>query len=274
LLAVTLVSLAATCVTPFGPDVWRYAAGLSVDPSVTGRITEWQRTSPTDVAGLLFYGSVVAVAGLLWWRRPSVDGPLLLWLVIFGAVGVYAVRGIPWWALAAVPVVAQLLATGPQPASPWPGTPGMRRLNALVAGLMVLVGVALLPFWRPVDPATGTPAGLVTDAPAGVTATLRTVARSGDRVFNPQPWGSWMEFALDDLIVTVDSRVELFPAAVWADYEAIRVGAPGWQAILDRWDVTLLVVEPADPTMVTRLVDSGWLMVSSDASGTVLRRPG
>ncbi len=36
--------LLAACVTPFGPAVWTYAASLSVDPFVTQRISEWQRT--------------------------------------------------------------------------------------------------------------------------------------------------------------------------------------------------------------------------------------
>jgi hypothetical protein len=269
LLAVAFVSVAAACVTPFGPAVWAYAAGLSSDPSVTGRITEWQRTSVTDVAGLLFYGSLVAVVALVVRRRSAVDWPMLLWLAVFAGIGAWAVRGIAWWALAAVPIVAALAAAR-EPGVERPGTPSMQRLNAILAGAMVLVGIALLPFWRPVDPRTGTPQGLVTDAPAGVTATLRDLARPGDHLYNPQPWGSWTEFALPDLLVTVDSRVELFPPAVWADYDAVRAGAPGWEAILARWNVTLAALEPGEDAMRERLVSAGWTVVSTDDSGTVL----
>jgi hypothetical protein len=272
LLAVTIASVAIACLTPFGPAVWTYAVGLSTDPTVTSRITEWQRTSPTDVAGLLFYASVAAVAVLAWSGRSRVNPPMLLWLAVFAGIGVYAVRGIAWWALAAVPVAATLLAAGRASSPERAGTPGMQRVNAFVALAMVLVGVVLLPVWRPVDLRTGTPEGLVTDAPPGVTSGLRGIAREGDHLFNPQPWGSWVEFAVPEVLVTVDSRVELFPATVWADYEAVRTGAADWQAILDRWGVTLVALEPGEDAMQARLVAAGWTTVSEDASGVVLRR--
>lgn len=274
LLMVALLGVAAACVTPFGPAVWGYAVGLSTDPRVTGRITEWQRTSITDVAGLLFYASLLAVVVLVVRRRSAVHWPVLLWLAVFAVIGAYAVRGIAWWALAAVPVIASLAASGTQPGTERPGTRGMQRLNAVLAAALLLVGIALLPVWRPVDPRTGTPLGLVTDAPPGVTASLRDEARRGDRLFNPQPWGSWLEFALPDLPIAIDSRIELFPASVWAEYDAVRTGAPGWEAILDGWGVTLVALEPGDRAMEERLLHAGWTHVSTDDSGTVLRAPG
>ena len=60
-----------------------------------------------------------------------------------------------------------------------------------------------------------------------------TMAAPGDHVFNPQPWGSWFEFALPDLPVGIDSRIELFPASVWDAYEDVIAGVDGWQAQLD-----------------------------------------
>ena len=272
LLAVAIVSVAAACITPFGPAVWSYAVGLSTDPGVTGRITEWQRTSVTDVVGALFYASVVAVIALVVLRRSSVTWPALLWLVVFAGIGAYAVRGIAWWALAAVPIVALLVASGRPVGPQHQGTPTMQRLNLVVVAVLVLAGVALLPIWRPVDPRTGTPEGLVTDAPPGVTASLSDLVRPGDHLFNPQPWGSWVEFALPDLLVAVDSRVELFPAGVWADYDAVRAGTAGWEGILERWTVTLVALEPGEAAMKERLEAAGWTLVSTDASGSVLRR--
>ena len=39
-LLIAVVSGLAACLTPFGPAVWAYAVGLSVNPEVTARITE------------------------------------------------------------------------------------------------------------------------------------------------------------------------------------------------------------------------------------------
>jgi hypothetical protein len=273
LLAVALLSAAAACVTPFGPSVWRYAVGLTADPSITGRISEWQRTLPTDIVGLSFYVSVVAVALLVVRRRGSVTWPTVVWLLAFAAIGIYAVRGIAWWALAAVPPVALLAAAAPPAAPERLGTRAMQRANAAIVGLLALVAIALLPLWRPADPGTGSPAGLLTDAPSGVTASLKTVARAGDRLFNPQRWGSWFEYAIPDVLVAVDSRVEIFPASVWTAYDAVRAGAPGWQQVLSDWDVDLVATEPEDRAFLERLRTAGWSVLSSDDSGSVLRRP-
>src|SRR5204863_298456 len=86
-----------------------------------------------------------------------------------------------------------------------------RTLMVAIVAAVVAVGIALLPVWRATDPVLGAPSGVLTDAPSGLTAALRATARPGDRAFNPQPWGSWFEFAIPELPVAIDSRIELFP---------------------------------------------------------------
>ena len=97
----------------------------------------------------------------------------------------------------------------------------MRVLNAAVAATIVVACVALLPVWRPTDPELGVPQGILAQAPPGITDAVREAAVPGDRVLVPQRWASWFEFALPDLPVAVDSRIELFPTEVWADYLAV-----------------------------------------------------
>jgi hypothetical protein len=272
LLAVALLSSAAACVTPFGPSVWRYAVGLTADPSITGRISEWQRTVPMDIAGLSFYLSVVAVALLVIPRRSRVTWPTVVWLLVFAAIGIYAVRGIAWWALAAVPPVASLLAGVASGAPERLGTRAMQRANVAIVVVLAVIGLGL-PLWRPADPGTGTPASLLTDAPSGVTASLRSVAHARDRLFNPQPWGSWFEYAIPNVLVAVDSRVEILPASVWAAYDAVRAGTPGWEQVLSNWGVDLVATAPEDADFFGRLRAAGWSVISSDDSGSLLRRP-
>ena len=275
LLAVAISSAAAACVTPFGPAVWTYAASLSVDPFVTQRISEWQRTSLADPAGVLFAVSAVAVIGLLISHRAVVRLPMLLWLGVFAAIGLYAIRGVAWWGLAIVPVVSAVAAVGERARRPIiAGRVGMERLNLILAALLVVVAVAFVPMWRPVDPATGAPVGLLTDAPAGVTAAVRASSRPGDHLFAPQPWGSWFEFATPDLPVAVDSRIELFPASVWADYDSVVTGDGDWSGVLARWHVRLVVAEAGDAAFVERLSGAGWMTLYTGADGSLFSAPG
>ena len=247
-------SAVAACVTPFGPAVWAYAVGLSTNPEVTGRITEWQPTSLRDVPGLLFFGSALAVVAL---HRPTRAhgrrGRSLAWLgVVLRDRRVRRAR-VAWWPLGggrrrrrrARPVRRRGRREAPsrRDAARCAGS------TSVVAGAIVLAGIALLPVWRPIDPGLGAPAGRrwPTRRP-GITAALRELAGPATGCFNPQPWGSWFEFAVPDLPVAIDSRIELFPArGLGRLRRRRRRAATAGRPSSTRWGVTIAVVGDATP---------------------------
>lgn len=267
-LAVAAVSAVAACLTPFGPLVWIYATGLSTNAGVTARVTEWQPTSIRDVPGLLFFGSALAVVALMarWERR--VPWPTLAWLGVFFLIGVYAQRGIAWWPIAAVTAIAGTLVQ-PIPITSRPETVSMRRLNALVAAVVVLACLVALPSGRQPFPGAAVSQDLAAPAPPGVTSTLRDLAAPDDRVFNPQTWGSWIEYAVPKTLVAVDSRTELFTADVWERYQLVAAGVDGWEEQLTAWDVRFVVTLARDAAFAERLVGAGWQEVYRDADGAV-----
>lgn len=267
----------AACLTPFGPAVWAYAVGLSTDPSVTARTTEWQPTSLRDVSGVLFFASCAAVVALLARRRDAVGWPTLLWLGSFAALGAYAVRGVAWWPFVALAALAPLLTSaliGARGSGAIHRTrPGLPRLNGIVALVVAFAVVMLLPAWRPTDPRTGVPVGVLTEAPPGITAALRDHVRPGDRILNPQLWGSWLELAVPDATVAVDSRIEFFPAEVWSDYEGVYAGLDGWQDRLESWGVSIAITRPEDASLAARLEALGWSRAYGDADGAIWMAP-
>jgi hypothetical protein len=275
---VLVATLVATLLNPFGLDVWIYAIGISTSGLITSRVTEWQPTTVRTPEGALFFGSagLVAIAFVVAARRGRATRPTtLLWLVPFLAIGAYAVRGLAWWPFVAAVVVAGLAAASRKvsstPAAPArDGTPAMRRMNIVLVAVLVLAGSAALPLWRPIDPGLQAPAGVVGTAPPGITAALRTVARPTDRILNPQPWGSWFEFALPDTPVAIDSRIELFPPDVWNTIDQIETGGAGWQAALEGWGVSLVVAGPAQADLIARLEAVGWHEEYRDEDGSVL----
>jgi hypothetical protein len=96
----------------------------------------------------------------------------------------------------------------------------------------------------------------------------------GDRILNPQPWGSWFELAVPSATVAIDSRIEVFPPAVWNDYSSIASGGPGWEATLAHWAPTVAVVARSDTDLADRLTVAGWRKVFGDEDGLVLTGPG
>ena len=267
-LVVAGTSALAASLTPFGPLVWIYAAGLASNPSVTARITEWQPTSLRDVPGLLFFASALAIVVLIARSGRRVSWPTLAWLGVFFAIGVYAQRGVAWWPIAAVTAIAgTFIAARPVRRTE---TLTMRRINAVVAGVLVLAGLLALPSGRTALPGSIVPADVVAPAPAALTASLRDLARPGDRVLNPQSWGSWLEYAVPDVLVAVDSRIELFGPGVWDTYESIVAGRDGWQRALADWRVTHIVVEADATAFLDRLAAAGWEIVHEDEDGALL----
>ena len=251
-----LVSALAACLTPFGPTVWVYAVGLSSNAEVTARVTEWQPTSLRTVPGILFFASAGAVVALLARRGRPTPWPTLAWLAVFFVIGAYAERGVAWWPLAAMVAVVGLLE--PRAVTARSESTTIRRANALVAAVIVVAGIALLPVWRPIEPRTGVPAGVLADAPPGITEALRSAVTAGDRIFNPQRWGSWFEYAVPGALVAIDSRIEFFPPDVWRRYDAVDAAGDGWAEWLDAWDVRFVVTMPSQRALADRLSAAGW----------------
>ena len=61
----------ATLVNPYLFGAWAYAAGIGANPVITEQVTEWQRTTPLAMPGILFYPSVVVTAVLMLRHRDS-----------------------------------------------------------------------------------------------------------------------------------------------------------------------------------------------------------
>ncbi len=126
---------------------------------------------------------------------------------------------------------------GPADRSSRPSLPrraALRRLNVVVATLLVVAGIVAVPFWRPVDPGLGAPAGRRVGArhpgsrPRCAVWLARVIAcstRSSGARGSSSPCPTCR--------VALDSRIELIPAAAWDAAAAIEAGSDDWQAQLD-----------------------------------------
>ncbi len=272
-LAVGLVSLLATFVGPFGWRVWTYTAEISANPTITRLVSEWEPTTIRSLTGAGLFASVVVVGWLLARRTEPVPWPTLLRLLVLLVLALPAIRGVVWWALAAPVTVAGLLRPRPAPAA---GEPDARRGSPLVNRVMALALLAALvvalPWWRSAPPGEGP--GVLDQAPEGLAVAAARVTAPGDHLWVDQVWGSWFEYRLPDRPVFVDSRIELYPQRVWTDYLDVANGREGWQAVVDRWGVDVMVLSPGQSgALVDRIVhDPGWQQVYRDDDGSVYVR--
>jgi hypothetical protein len=95
------------------------------------------------------------------------------------------------------------------------------------------------------------------------------------RMFNYQPWGSYLELRLGPRVqVAFDSRVELPPADRWRRYLAVFTGHWDAERQLDSWGVDHVVTSRrATPDLVALLEASGrWRLVFSSGDERVYLR--
>lgn len=290
---IAAISALATLVTPFGLDAWRYIERLARDPEITSQVTEWRPPWPLDPAGAIFYLSLAAAVVMLGFRfrsdrgRPPVQFlAAILAIVLFGALGVVTGRGLAWWALVAPVAIVSLQpglrladvrlrglpALSARTAREASMSEGRRSpLNAWLMAVLVLAGVVLLPPLRDVGPA-GVPGGTLSAAPQGIAAKLRELVDAGAIVpgahaWNPQLWGSWLEYAVPDLAYAVDSRIELFPVDLWTDVHTAANANGEWLSIFDEYDVDVIITDWNATEQYDGLFNSpSWFMCAAVAS--------
>src|SRR5262249_14832465 len=182
-------------------------------------------------------------------------------------IGMVALRGVAWWAMAAPVLIAHVSGRVSEARS----TRSWVHF-AFLAALALLLAVSI-PIDRGVVPSSGAPS-VLTHAPEDLVRAARAAVPSGGRVFASEVYGSWVEFSAPDLPVFVDPRIEIFPQDVWDDYFTVEAGREGWAQTLDRWNVRVLVLHPYWAAGLLSVIDRdpAWHLVLRNDDGAVYAR--
>ena len=254
---IAAAAIVATLIGPSGLASWTSSGGHFLAPP--RYIAEEGVPDTTTVPGLLFaitLGIVVATALLSRWSV-SVRELALLIPVLF--VSLTALRYTPFFAIAAVPLLAERLF---DPIARW----RQQRKSIVddrVRGAFIALAVAALIL------AIARADGRV-DESGYPRAALRAVP-AGPGLLNRYEWGGWLMDAAPATPVFIDGRLFPFVPTVLDDYRAILNAHMGWEAVADRWGVRTMLVRPSDPIAI-RAPDRGWRVAYADAIAVVLVR--
>jgi hypothetical protein len=269
-LLVTAASVAALLVNPWGPRVLGYAVSLPVNPTVTGVVSEWAAATLRQPAGALILAAIgVLVVALVRAPAPERAPEQLLRMAVLAVLAIWAIRATAWFGLA-LPVALCALARErpPRPASDDRGSP-------VVSGLVLAVlAVALVAAAPPLGRNLFGDRPEMTSAPRAAADWLAANPQPG-RMFNYQPWGSYLEFRLGPGVqVGFDSRVEVPPADRWARYQAVITGRWDAERLLEEWRVDHVVTSQSEtPALVELLEVSGrWRLAFSSGDERVYTR--
>jgi hypothetical protein len=276
-----VIQLAAIMVTPYQLALIEYLARVAHHPTVWSSIVEWQPTLPTSITGVLFFGSLVAVAILMTRMHREVRASDLLLMAVFALMGIRALRNVVWWGLVIAPIMASYLAAlhpafRPDRRRPLFLPPIARATNVLFLALLLLVGLWSLPWARELNPLPGADQrGVVSDAyPRKAARFLASQPRCG-RVFTLHTWSSYLNWRLTPRCRTMlDQPVVIFPPNVWDDAQAISAGAESSTQLLDRYRADLLVLSRDEQQALISRIDRTptWTRVYQDEVAEVFVR--
>jgi hypothetical protein len=262
--ALTLATAIGTLVTPYGPQVWRYVIELSSNDTMRSVLSEWAPTTIQTPTGKAFFLELAAACAIFAVRRPRIP---VTWLVMAAGLtlfGLSAVRNVVWLGIVALPLWGLLLDRAFWVFADHPTRPRTVKLMAIV-----LVAIALMPALPdrirvPIAAASEVSAvdqeqvladlvGYLHDNPDGL-------------LFHDADWGAYLEAHLGPAQhVFIDTRFEVHPNQVWGDYFAVVDGRYDWQAILDRYGIKRVAVDPDRTLILARALETtgGWRQVWS-----------
>jgi len=280
MLAATVVAaFVAPLLNPAGIGLYAYAyaqPGLDVVREIS---IEWQPAWPwIPVATLFWVYLLLLVPGRIrrGWGVGVRDSLLLAALAVFAAT---SLRQIPWFVIAAAPLLAQdigaALAAAPMLRRSIGTVPRLLRGRSLVA--LTVVALALAVLLQPLRTALPQNVGRVTpDAPVQIADELATRIPDGavERVLNEQVWGGYLAYELGDRIeIAMDGRLEIRDRATWAGYFDLLHGEGSPAEELARQGVRYAALHPSRTELRKKLQDAGWQAIVSSDQGVLLAAP-
>lgn len=280
---VTALSMLSILCNPRGLGIIEFVKNLVGHPAAQQFGGEWQPPDLLSFPGVLIPLTML-VALLGWIRRPQrfelVDLGLLL---AFGWLGISAVRNVIWFGMVAWPIAVGVLGSSKQ--RPISRRQGVPRFNYGIALLLtvplVMVqppfkrGLALGPAFTGLGPRVQDGIYISAETPVEAVDWLRRQHLPVDtRLFHDMRYGSYLIWALPELRVFVDGRIELYPYDLWLRYRQIVEGEDALVE-LDKLGAThALLSRDGQPELNSLLSAerSGWRQLYADEIALVFER--
>jgi hypothetical protein len=294
--AVAALSVMAGAATPYGTGLYGHIVRYLGDTDLLGQIDEFQSPDFHDVTGritelMILTGVVAAVQAV---RRRRYVEPLLVALWVH--LSLQSSRHMTLAAAVMAPIIAEqwhhLLRELAGTMSADRAVAGVAgRLRALVAEVAAIdrqvnnaaVYFGLVTFFAVLFGNAGVRNDLVINefprdsqpvAAAQFIERERAAGRLTGRVFAPDQFGGYLIYRFEGrLKVFFDGRSDFYNQGA-ALGDALKIGRvrPGWDELLDRYDIQWMLLAPESPIAVTALSSGKWARVYQDSIALVLTR--
>ncbi len=278
LIVTGLAMLIAVCINPSGPVMLLYpfkTVGIEV---LQDFIQEWQSPDFHQRQAQPFVWLLLATLGAVGVSKQRISLEDFLLVGGFSYLSFMAGRNIALFALAApmvltrhaAPFLEELAERWGIPVSTAPLAPpprGLTRLNWILLGALILaVGVKT----SLVYPQAVNDEHFRDTLPVAAVEFLRAEQSAGN-LLNSYNWGGYLLWAAPEYPVFVDGRTDLYGDEVIGEWIQVVQAAPGWENVLAKWDVGVILLEPFRP-VVAKLEAAGWQLLYQDEMAVVYGR--
>lgn len=196
-----------------------------------------------------------------------------VWFLGFGLLALWGMRYVIWFILILAMLTGALIADWEKK---WLHEPSVGNLvlNRVIPLFLIISSLAFLPglrehWWKQAPAVTA-------NTPVAAAEWLHDHPDLEGPLFSQMEFAGYLEYALPERPVWIDSRIFPFPVAMWEDYRHISEAAWDWEACLDRTGANLLMIsQTGQPELSAALKQSPeWCSVYSDSIAAIYTRGG
>ena len=250
-------SVVAASLTAHGLALWGILGSFSRSREALSLIIEWQPPNLTDVPTLPYAGLIALM--VLGASRGAVSRDDLWVIVPFLLFGLTSSRAIIVATLVLAPYAARALADLLPAQAPATSTGPPAIVLGSTAAIMIALPLLISP----------SPGGLDEERfPVAALSALEPV-----RTFHGDSDGGYLIYAAwPEHEVFVDDRAELYGGDFFHDLVDTRAAVPGWETVLDEWDIEQALVVQTTPLAGVLDTDPAWQETYRDETFVIYRR--
>lgn len=264
LLLAFILSLAVLLINPGGWQTYHYIFTSLTSASNQNYSAEWSAPVNQGWQMNIFFLWLLLFPLLAVFSKKKLSGMEWAWFAGFGFMALWGLRYVIWFELILAILTMQLLADWearwlPEKAS------GNAIANAILPTIMILASLALLPgirekWWKDAPEVTD-------NTPVAAVQYLQAHPELKGPLFSELSMASYLEFALPDWPVWIDSRVYPFPEQMMADYKEINYAYWDWQPRLDATGAKVVLVSKENQPRLVKAIQTSneWCPVYDDS---------
>jgi hypothetical protein len=210
--------------SPYALELPGYYRLMLIDPPFAGHVELWKRTTPGTLTAVFF--ALAAAGAVLAVRKRRSLAPIdVIVLAVTLASALDAVRGIVWFALAAVALLPPLATR--RRSEPLASPKSSQNLGAAVVASMLLAGAAAAIIWGSTRPAVFYDPAF----PPALRAILK-MQPAPRPVFVDGRYADWLLWEVPSLrgLIAYDARVELLTHRQAVEQDQFNDMQPGWES--------------------------------------------